>query len=68
MKRTMEQHDDELEKLCTKLNPIYEAYVRYKTRYAQILDYFRVQLHRGNIAQEEYHERANKFVGYKGKR
>lgn len=58
------QYDNELETLCDKLNAAYIAYTGYKERYAEIMDYFRVQLHRGFITKEQYSERAKMFAGY----
>jgi hypothetical protein len=60
----MKQYDEELETLCTEMNPAHEAFTAHKARYYEIMQYFRVQLNRGNITQEEYQERAEKFNGY----
>ena len=64
----MNQYDEELVTICNKLNPAYIVYSDCKERFRKILDYYRVQLHRGYITKEQYHERATMFIGYNEKR
>lgn len=53
----------ELEDVCAKLNDLYSEYAELKTRYDEIMDYWKQQKRRGYITPEEYESLAQLFVG-----
>ena len=53
----------DLESVCAKLNEIYSKYAELKTRYDEIMDYWKQQKRRGYITPEEYQKLAEKFEG-----
>jgi hypothetical protein len=53
----------ELEDVCKVLNGTYARYERMKTRYDEIMDYWRQQKKRGYITPEEYQQLSELFVG-----
>lgn len=53
----------ELERICAKLNELYSEYAELKTRYDEIMDYWKQQKRRGYITPEECESLAQLFVG-----
>ena len=58
------EKDAELDQLCIDMNNIYASFMERKAQYDKIMEYWRAQLHRKLITQEEYENRASKFAGY----
>ena len=52
-----------MEDVCAKLNDLYSEYAELKTRYDEIMDYWKQQKRRGYITPEEYGSLAQLFVG-----
>lgn len=53
----------ELERVCDELNPIHKQYAVLKTRYDEIMVYWKQQKRRGYITPEEYQKLAESFDG-----
>jgi len=58
-----EQKRLELNEVYEVLNPVYREYMSLRTRYDEIMAYWKMQRHRGFISTEEYEELADKFDG-----
>lgn len=53
----------ELEGVCAKLNELYSEYAELKTKYDEIMGYWKQQKRRGYITPEEYEDLARLFAG-----
>lgn len=53
----------ELEQVCRELNDAYGRYASLKTRYDEIMAYWKQQKRRGYITPEEYQQLAGEFIG-----
>ena len=53
----------ELERICRELNGAYGRYASLKTRYDEIMAYWKQQKRRGYITPEEYQQLAEEFIG-----
>ncbi len=61
--RNFAEKRDELESVCATLNELYSEYAELKTRYDEIMDYWKQQKRRGYITTEEYQKMAEMFEG-----
>ena len=51
------------EQVCRELNDAYGRYASLKTRYDEIMAYWKQQKRRGYITPEEYQQLAEEFIG-----
>lgn len=57
--------DAHLRAVVAVMNEHYDKLEPLKKTYYEIMQYFRTQLHRGNMTQDEYDSRAGMYHGYK---
>jgi len=60
-KKTYDEYDKKLEFICYQLNILYNTIDPLKEEYYKIMSYYRTQLNRKLITQEEYDQRAKMF-------